>query len=151
MDIRFMELAIEKAKEGAIRDEVPVGAVIVKGNTVLSACYNRKEDKNCAVFHAEIEAIAEASKKLNNWYLEDCEMYVTLEPCAMCAGALVNSRIKSLFFGASDPKAGCCGTLYNIPEDKRLNHTVNVVGGIMAEECAQLLSSFFKTKRKREG
>ncbi len=149
MNLKFMELAINLAKEAAALDEVPVGAVIVKNGEVIAAAHNRKEDKNCAVFHAEIEAIIEASAKLGNWYLEDCEMYVTLEPCAMCAGALVNSRLKALYFGAYDPKSGCCGTLYNFVTDNRLNHVMTVKGGVMAKECAELISDFFRGKRRR--
>lgn len=148
MDKKFMQLAINKAKEAAEIDEVPVGAVIVKNGEVIAAEHNRKECKNCAVFHAEIEAIIKAAEKLGNWYLEDCEMYVTLEPCSMCAGALINSRLKALYFGAYDPKAGSCGSLYNIPKDNRFNHTLHVEGGIMEKECALLLSRFFRAKRK---
>lgn len=149
MNLEFMELAIREAKNAAQKDEVPVGAVIVKNGEVISSAHNHKESKNCAVFHAEIEAIVKAAEKLNNWYLEDCEMYVTLEPCAMCAGALINSRLKALYFGAYDPKAGCCGTLYNLPIDNRFNHMIKVEGGIMEKECAELISEFFRGKRRR--
>ncbi len=149
MNLEFMGLAIQKAKEAALLDEVPVGAVIVKNGEVISSAHNRKERKNCAVFHAEIEAIIEACEQLGNWYLEDCEMYVTLEPCAMCAGALVNSRLKALYFGTYDPKAGCCGTLYNLLTDSRFNHKLIVEGGIMEKECAELISEFFRSKRLR--
>ncbi len=151
MDIKYMQAAIDKAKEAASKDEVPVGAVIVKDSNIIASAHNLKESKNCAVHHAEIEAVCQAAQLLGNWYLEDCEMYVTLEPCAMCAGALVNSRLKALYFGAYDPKAGCCGTLYNIPADKRFNHTLIVQGGIMEKECSELLSAFFRAKREQRG
>jgi len=148
MDKIFMMLALRQAKIASKADEVPVGAVIVKNNEVIAKAHNLKEKKNCANFHAEMVAIERAAKKLNNWYLEDCELYVTLEPCVMCAGAIVNSRLKSVYFGAYDNKAGAAVSLYNIFSDKRLNHTVEFLGGIMEEECALLLSDFFKKKRK---
>lgn len=148
MDKIFMRLAVAQAKLAAKADEVPVGAVIVKNGEVISKAHNLKEKKNCAIFHAEMVAIERAAKKLDNWYLEDCEMYVTLEPCAMCAGAIINSRLKAVYFGAYDPKAGAVNSLYNLLSDKRLNHTVETEGGIMEEECALLLSDFFKRKRK---
>lgn len=151
MDKKYMKMAIDIARQAIDLDEVPIGAVIVKDGEVLASCHNLKESKNCAVYHAEIAAICEATKKLDNWYLDDCEMYVTLEPCAMCAGAMINSRLKALYFGAYDPKAGCCGTLYNLVEDKRFNHTLKVEGGIMANECGQLISEFFRTKRIKRG
>ena len=144
---RFMKMAISAAKRAAKADEVPVGAVIVKDRKVVASAGNRKERENCAVFHAEIVAIRKACKKLGNWYLDGCEMYVTLEPCPMCAGALINSRLDKLYFGAYDPKAGCCGSLENLVADGRFNHTLEVEGGILKEECAALLSGYFKNKR----
>lgn len=143
----FMKKAIAAAKRAAKCDEVPVGAVIVKDGKIIATANNRKERENCAVFHAEILAVRKACKKLNNWYLDGCEMYVTLEPCPMCAGALINSRLDKLYFGAYDPKAGCCGSLCNLVEDKRFNHNLKVEGGVLREECAELLSSYFKNKR----
>ena len=143
----FMKKAIAAAKRAAKRDEVPVGAVIVKDGEVIAVAGNRKERENCAVYHAEIVAIKKACRKLDNWYLDGCEMYVTLEPCPMCAGALINSRLDKLYFGAYDPKAGCCGSLCNLVEDGRFNHTLKVEGGILKEECAALLSDYFKQKR----
>ncbi|MGN0791010.1 MAG: tRNA adenosine(34) deaminase TadA [Christensenellales bacterium] len=148
MEEKFMRRAIELAKEAESHDEVPIGAVIVLNGEIVAEGNNRKERDNCALSHAETVAIAAAAKKLG-WYLSDCEMYVTLEPCAMCAGALINSRLKNLYFGAYDKKAGCCGTLYNLPEDKRFNHRLHVEGGILQEECAALLSEYFKKKRNR--
>ncbi len=143
-----MTLAIKQAKIAAKKDEVPVGCVIVKDGEIIAKAYNLKEKKNCANFHAEMIAIERAAKKLNNWYLEGCELYVTLEPCIMCAGAIINSRLKSVYFGAYDPKAGAVESIYSILSDKRLNHAVNFQGGIMEKECALLLSDFFKEKRK---
>ena len=146
--IRFMKLALKEAQKAATLDEVPVGAVIVKDGKVIARAHNKKEAKLCATRHAEIEAIEKATKKVQNWWLEECDLYVTLEPCAMCAGALINSRLRAVYFGAYDPKAGCCGSLYNLPVDTRFNHRLTVEGGIMRDECAQILTDYFKRKRK---
>ncbi len=146
--LAFMKLAIKEAKKAELVDEVPIGAVIVKDGKVIARAHNKKETKNQATRHAEIEAIEKATKKVNNWWLEDCDIYVTLEPCAMCAGALINSRLRNIYFGAYDKKAGCCGSLYNLPEDTRFNHRLKVEGGILEEECASLLTNYFKKKRK---
>jgi tRNA(adenine34) deaminase len=146
--LAFMKLAIKEAKKAELIDEVPIGAVIVKDGKVIARAHNKKESKNQATRHAEIEAIEKATKKVNNWWLEDCDIYVTLEPCAMCAGALINSRLRNIYFGAYDKKAGCCGSLYNLPEDTRFNHRLKVEGGILEEECASLLTNYFKKKRK---
>ncbi|MEG1613600.1 MAG: nucleoside deaminase [Clostridia bacterium] len=143
----FMKRAIDIAKQGLEFDEVPIGAVIVKNGEIIAEAHNLKETNNCAVFHAEIVAITLATKVLSSWRLHGCDIYVTLEPCPMCAGALINSRIDNIFFGAYDKKAGCCGTLYNLPQDVRFNHRVGVVGGILEGECVKLLSDYFKTKR----
>lgn len=147
--IQFMRLAIKEAKKAEMIDEVPIGAVIVKDGKVIARAHNKKESKNQATRHAEIEAIEKATKKVNNWWLEDCDIYVTLEPCAMCAGALINSRLRNIYFGAYDKKAGCCGSLYNLPTDTRFNHRLGVEGGILEEECASLLTNYFKKKRKQ--
>jgi tRNA(adenine34) deaminase len=146
--LAFMKLAIKEAKKAELIDEVPIGAVIVKDGKVIARAHNKKESKNQATRHAEIEAIEKATKKVNNWWLEDCDIYVTLEPCAMCAGALINSRLRNIYFGAYDKKAGCCGSLYNLPEDTRFNHRLKVEGGILEEECASILTNYFKKKRK---
>ena len=146
--IRFMRLAIKEAQKAEMIDEVPIGAVIVKDGKVIARAHNKKESKNQATRHAEIEAIEKATKKVNNWWLEDCDIYVTLEPCAMCAGALINSRLRNIYFGAYDKRAGCCGSLYNLPVDARFNHRLGVEGGILEEECASLLTNYFKKKRK---
>ncbi len=144
---QYMQEAIKEAKKAAKKDEVPVGAVMVCNGEIIARGHNHKERKNNATAHAEIEAIAEACKKKGNWYLDDVSIYVTLEPCAMCAGALINSRIKEVIFGAYDPKSGCCGSVYNFLNDARFNHNCAVEGGIMANECGEVLTQFFAKKR----
>jgi len=144
-----MEEAIAEALKGSDYDEVPVGVVIVKDGKVIARAHNEKEKTATATRHAEIVAIEKASEILNDWRLTGCEMYVTLEPCAMCAGAIINSRVDRVFFGAYDPKAGCCGSIYNLLSEKRFNHRPEVSGGIMEEECGRLLSDFFRKKRDK--
>ena len=144
-----MNMAIELAKECALQDEVPVGCVVVKDGKVIGASGNRKERENNAICHAEIIALSQATKSVGNWWLEDCDVYVTLEPCSMCAGAMINSRIRALYFGAYDKKAGACGSKINLFEKDLFNHNVLVSGGHLKEECSALLSSFFKQKRKQ--
>ncbi len=144
----FMNRAIELAKESALFDEVPIGCVIVKNGQIVGESGNRKERENCATRHAEIVAIESATKTVGNWWLEDCDVYVTLEPCAMCAMAMINSRISKLYFGAYDAKTGACGSKVNLFEKGLFNHDVQVEGGFFERECASLLSSFFKAKRK---
>jgi len=144
----FMKEAIKLAKKASKLDEVPVGAVIVRDNVIIAKAYNTKNKKNNALLHAEISALDKAQKYLGTWHLEGCSMYVTLEPCPMCAGACINTRLDGIYFGAYDPKAGCCGTLYNLPTDTRFNHRPQVVGGILERECAELLTTFFKNKRQ---
>ena len=144
----FMGLAIEEAKKSLELVEVPVGAVVVcDGEVVSAACNTRETDKN-AVNHAELLAISAACKKLGGWRLHKCDLYVTLEPCPMCAGAIVNSRIVSVIYGASDKKAGAFGTLFDM-NTFGLNHKPEIVGGVMEEECAALLSDFFAVLRER--
>lgn len=148
-DRDFMNLAIEQAKISASELEVPVGAVIVRNGEVISVGRNRREIGKNALAHAEIEAIDLACKKLGGWRLWECEMFVTLEPCPMCTGAIINSRIRRLVFGASDYKAGSCGSvvnLFNLP----YNHKPEVVSGFMQEECSALLTEFFADLRKRK-
>ena len=146
--IRFMRQAIKEAEKAEKIDEVPIGAVVVKDGKIIARAHNKKESKNQATRHAEIEAIEKATKKVGNWWLEDCDIYVTLEPCAMCAGALINSRLRNIYFGAYDKKGGCCGSLYNLPVDVRFNHRLGVEGGILERECAEILTNYFKKKRK---
>ncbi len=148
-DERFMKMAIDIAKEGALLDEVPVGAVIVKDGEVIATAFNHKEQENNAICHAEIVALSKATKAENNWWLEDCEMYVTLEPCPMCAGAMIHSRIKALYFGAYDEKSGAAGSKINLFESGLFNHDIEVSGGHLRDECASLLSDFFRNKRNK--
>lgn len=147
MDNFFMNRALDEAYEAYKLDEVPIGSVIVKDGKVIGKGYNRKEVSLDTTNHAEIMAIREASKNLKNWRLTDCTMYVTVEPCPMCAGAIVNSRISELVIGAMDPKGGACGSLYNIVEDHRLNHRVEVRRGVLEEECSNIMKDFFKKLR----
>lgn len=144
---KFMIRALELAKECASFDEVPVGAVVVKDGKIIAEGANFKERNNNAVCHAEIVALSAATAAVDNWWLENCDVYVTLEPCAMCAGAMINSRIRALYFGAYDEKTGACGSKVNLFEKGLFNHDVEVSGGHMKEECSALLSSFFKAKR----
>lgn len=146
-DRDFMNLAIEQAKISASELEVPVGAVIVRNGEVISVGRNRREIGKNALAHAEIEAIDLACKKLGGWRLWECEMFVTLEPCPMCTGAIINSRIRRLVFGASDYKAGSCGSVVNL-FDLPYNHKPEVVSGFMQEECSALLTEFFADLRK---
>ena len=143
-----MKQALKEAEKALKKLEVPVGAIIVKDNKIISRAYNLKEIKKDTTYHAEIEAIKKASKKLNSWRLNDCEMYVTLEPCAMCAGAIINSRIKKLYFGTSDEKTGACGSVLNLLEDYKFNHKVEVEKDIMKPQCEEILKRFFKMLRK---
>ncbi|MBR2334524.1 MAG: tRNA adenosine(34) deaminase TadA [Clostridia bacterium] len=149
MNIEFMKRAIELAKECSQFDEVPVGAVVVKDGKIIAESGNRKERDNCAVSHAEILAIQKATEVVGNWWLEDCEMYVSLEPCPMCAMAMIHSRISKLYFGAYDEKTGAGGSRVNIFEKDLFNHNIEVEGGVMKEECGALLTEFFKNKRKQ--
>ncbi len=142
-----MQLAIAEGRKAYKIDEVPIGAVVVRNGEVISRAHNTKNKHNNALLHAEMEALRKAQKKLNDWHLNDCDLYVTLEPCPMCAGACINSRIRAIYFGAYDKKAGCCGSLYNLPTDKRFNHRPEVIGGVCESECAELLSQFFREKR----
>ena len=148
-DTEFMNIAIEQAKIAAGELEVPVGAVIVRGGEVVSVGRNRREYGKNALAHAEIEAIDLACKKLGGWRLWECEMFVTLETCPMCTGAIINSRIKRLVYGASDLKAGSCGSVVNL-FDLPYNHKPEVVSGFMQEECSALLSEFFAELRRRK-
>ena len=149
-DIEIMKTALSLADEAAKDDEVPVGAVIVKDGEIVSVGRNRREKGKNAHCHAEIEAINSACEKLGGWRLWQCEMFVTLEPCPMCSGAIINSRIKKVTFGAYDKKAGCCGSVVNI-FDLPFNHKPEIVGGFMEEECAARLSEFFKKLREKRG
>ena len=147
---RFMREAIKEAKKAELLDEVPIGCVIVKDNKIISRGYNIRESKQNPAGHAEMVAINKASKKLKNWRLEDCELYVTLEPCIMCSGAIIQSRIKTVFFGAYDPKGGAFGSSINVLEATNINHHPEVIGGVLQEECSKLLTNYFKSKRDKK-
>src|SRR6516225_7581090 len=139
-----MEMALEEADAAAAEDEVPVGAVIVSlKQGVIARAHNQRETLHDPTAHAEMIAITQAAQALHSWRLEDCVLYVTLEPCPMCAGAIVQARLPLVVYGCTDPKAGACDTLYRITADPRLNHRAQVVGGVLADRCAALLSTFF--------
>ena len=147
MKTKYMELAFKEAQKAFQEDEVPVGCVIVKDEKVIAKAHNKKEKKNSALFHAEIECINKATKKLNNWNLKGCEMYITLEPCMMCTGAIINSRIDKVYFGCKDPKGGSLVSNIKIKDIKMLNHYPEIEEGIMEKECSEILKQFFKNKR----
>lgn len=146
----FMTLAIEEAKKAEAIGEVPIGAVVVCNGQVIGRGYNRRETSCLATSHAELLAINEANANKAAWRLTDCDLYVTLEPCPMCAGAIILSRLRHVYYGASDPKAGCCGSLLNLLADQRFNHQVPLTEGVCQEECQNLLTRFFKRLRKRQ-
>ncbi|MEC9488602.1 MAG: tRNA adenosine(34) deaminase TadA [Halanaerobium sp.] len=148
---RWMAEALAEAKKASALQEVPIGAVIVKDGEVLGRGHNLKETTGDPTAHAEILAIKDAAEKVGDWRLEGATIYVTLEPCPMCAGAIVQARLPRLVFGADDPKAGACGSLLNLVEDQRFNHQVEVIKGISAHHCRKLLQDFFQSLRKREG
>ena len=145
---KFMKAALREAEKAYKKDEIPVGAVIVKDNKIIARGHNLKELKKSSISHAEMIAIQKANKKINAWRLEDCEMYITLEPCSMCAGAIVWSRIENLYIGTMDPKAGACGSVFNIVQEEKLNHNVNIEYGILQEECSGILKDFFRNLRR---
>ena len=143
-----MKIALQEAQKALDNKEVPVGAIIFKNNTIIGRGYNQTEQLQDPTAHAEIIAITSAANTLNSWRLNDCDLYVTKEPCSMCAGAIINSRINYLRFGAYDEKEGCCGSLYQICHDPRLKHQTSVQGGILEYDCSEMLKNFFKLKRK---
>jgi len=146
-DEQFMQAAIREALAALDEGEVPVGAVVVHQGRIIGRGYNQRESLQDPTAHAEMIALTAAASALGSWRLEDCSMYVTLEPCPMCAGAIVQSRLPRLVFGARDPKAGACVSLFTITQDERLNHYVEVVGDVMARDCAALLKDFFTHRR----
>ena len=148
-DIYFMQQALKCAQKAYEKDEVPVGAVIVKDNKIISKGYNKSITSKDTTAHAEIIAIRKACKKLNNYRLNDCSIYVTIEPCSMCAGALIHARIKNIYFGAKDIKTGACGSIFNIANSNKLNHNINIFGGLLEQDCAKIIKQFFKNKRKQ--
>ena len=145
-----MKAAIKEAKKAELIDEVPIGCVIVKEGKIIARAHNMRETKQNPLGHAELLAISKASKKLNSWRLENCDIYVTLEPCIMCGGAIIQSRIKTVYFGAYDPKGGAMGSSINVNEAKNINHHPEIIGGVMETECASLLTDYFKKKRKNK-
>lgn len=144
----YMKIALKEAEKAYNELEVPVGAIIVKDGKIIARAYNEKEKKHDTTKHAEILAIQKASKKLKSWRLNDCDMYVTLEPCSMCAGALIQSRIRKVYIGAMDEKTGSCGSVLNLLEDYKFNHKVEVEYNVCKEECKRILKDFFKNLRK---
>lgn len=146
-DEKFMLLAIKEAMKAKDIDEVPIGAVIVVNDKVIARGYNTREKSNDSTNHAEIIAIKKACKKLNNWRLIDATLYVTIEPCPMCAGAILQSRIKKVVYGAKDIKGGALGSSFNLFEQKNLNHHPTIIGGVLEEECSKIIKDYFKNKR----
>lgn len=149
-DIRFMRLALNQARKAAYLGEVPVGCVIVRDGIVVGRGFNRRETRRDPLGHAEIYALRQAARRLGSWRLNDCDLYVTLEPCAMCAGAMVLARIRRLVFAIPDPKAGFCGTLGNIVQDKRLNHRIATTPGVLADDAREVMGAFFKELRLKK-
>lgn len=150
MEEKFMKEALKEAKKAYNKLEVPVGAVIVKDGQIIARAHNLKESKKDTTKHAEILAIQKASKKLDSWRLLDCEMYVTLEPCTMCAGAIIQARVGKLYIGTMDYKTGACGSVLNVLEDYPFNHKVEYETGILKDECENILQQFFKELRKNK-
>jgi tRNA(adenine34) deaminase len=149
-DEKYMKAAILQAKKAAAIDEVPIGCVIVRDDKIIARGYNRRNiDKN-TLAHAELSAIRKASKKTGDWRLEDCTMYITLEPCQMCAGAIVQSRMQRVVIAAMNPKAGCAGSVLNLLQMPQFNHQVEITRGVLEEECSTMLSSFFRELRLRD-
>lgn len=146
----YMLAAIEEAKKAEAMDEVPIGAVVVYQGQVIGRGHNLRESTHDPTAHAEIIAIRQAAQMMKSWRLEECSLYVTLEPCPMCAGAILQSRIERVIYGATDPKAGCAGTLFNLLQDSRFNHQTEVILGIEQETCRQLLTNFFQMLRQRK-
>ena len=148
MENYFMKEALKQAKKAYNIKEVPIGCVIVYEGKIIARGYNRRNTDKNTLSHAELNAIRKASKKLGDWRLDDCEMYVTLEPCQMCAGAIVQSRIKKIYIGAMNPKAGCAGSILNLLDVEKFNHKVEINKGIMEKECSDMLKLFFKELRE---
>lgn len=150
IDEKFMKQALKEANKAYLKDEVPIGAVLVKNGKIIARGYNNRESKLDPTGHAEIIAIRKAAKKLQNWRLEETTLYVTIEPCSMCAGALVWSRVGRIVYGAKEPKGGALGSSYHLYEQKNLNHYPTVTAGVLEKECSLLISSFFKKKREQK-
>jgi len=151
VDEHYMRIALDQATIAQDNGDVPIGAVIVHAGRIVAKAYNQREQLNDPTAHAEIVALTQAAAALQTWRLAGCTIYVTLEPCPMCAGALVLARIDRLVYGCDDPKAGACGSLYNIVQDQRLNHRVQVTRGVLAQDCSALLKAFFQARRDSTG
>ena len=149
-EIRFMKEALKEAKKAELIDEVPIGCVIVKDDRIIARGHNVRETKKTPLGHAEIIAISKASKKLNAWRLQDCDIYITLEPCIMCSGAIIQSRIRHIYYGAKDPKGGAIESSISVLEAKNINHHPEVTSGILEEECSNIISEYFKRKRMKQ-
>ena len=143
-----MKEALKEAHKAELIDEVPIGCVIVKDDKIIARGHNQRETNQSPMGHAEIIAINKASKKLKSWRLEGCDIYVTLEPCIMCSGAIIQSRISKVYYGASDPKGGALGSSINVLEAKNINHHPEVISGVMQEECSKIITNYFKAKRQ---
>lgn len=150
-DVTYMRLALEQARKASAQGEVPIGAVLVRDDQVLAQAHNFRETWQDPTAHAEVVAIREAATQSGSWRLTDTTLYVTLEPCAMCIGAIILARIPRLVFGAMDPKAGACGSIFDLPVERKLNHRVEVVGGVLEQESQELLQTFFKSLRQGAG
>ena len=146
-DELFMKEALKEAKKAYLEDEVPVGCVIVKDNKIIARGHNKKEKNNNAILHAEIVTLNKAQKKLNDWHLNDCTLYVTLEPCLMCTGAIIQTRIKRVVYGCNDPKGGAVDSILNIKEIKGINHYFESISKILEKDCSMILKNYFKSKR----
>jgi len=149
-DEKYMKAAIREAKKAYALDEVPIGCVIVQNDKIIARGYNRRNTDKNTLAHAELSAIKKASKKNGDWRLEDCTMYVTLEPCQMCAGAIVQSRLGKVVIGSMNPKAGCAGSVINLLQMKQFNHQVEMEKGVLEEECSRMLSGFFQELREKK-
>ncbi|HSE85998.1 MAG TPA: tRNA adenosine(34) deaminase TadA [Candidatus Binatia bacterium] len=149
-DASYMRLALDEASKAAAEGEVPVGAVVVCENEIIGRSHNRREELRSALAHAEVLAIEQSSRHLGRWRLSDCQLYVTLEPCVMCVGAIVQARIGRLVFGCLDPKGGAVESLYQLCDDSRLNHRLPVVGGMLAADCSAILEGFFNRLRRKQ-
>ena len=146
-DFKYMKAAIREAHKAELIDEVPIGCVIVKDDKIIARGFNHRESKRMVVSHAEIEAINKANKKLGAWRLEECDIYITLEPCIMCAGAIIQGRFKRVIYGAKDYKGGAFGSSIDVMKAENINHHLEIIGGILEQECSSLLSNYFKKKR----
>ncbi len=149
-DEKYMKAALREAKKAYKLDEVPIGCVIVQNDKIIARGYNRRNTDKNTLAHAEMSAIKKASKKTGDWRLEDCTMYVTLEPCQMCAGAIVQSRLGKVVIGSMNPKAGCAGSVINLLQMKQFNHQVEMATGVLEEECSTMLSGFFQELREKK-